>query len=140
MKTMKTANEQRAQLVKNRLENNDVLIISWNWSVSKAYETEGYNICTCKIGSWKVGQCKGGGYDMQGDSLGQFLNAAYEKELHTLFYDKGSALYGYSKYEGKGYVNGSCGLSSVVEIFKALGFNVVYHYNGKNVSYIVSKQ
>lgn len=51
------------------------------WTVSRGRDTYGYNICTLMIDGIKVASCDGGGYDMEGTVLGEWLEEAYADRL-----------------------------------------------------------
>jgi hypothetical protein len=53
------------------------------WTVSRGQDTYGYNICSLWTNGTKVASCMGGGYDMQGTSLGIYLECAYQPELQA---------------------------------------------------------
>lgn len=54
------------------------------WSVSRGRDTYGYNICSLYVDRVKVSSCNGGGYDMQGTALGNWVERAFREELLTL--------------------------------------------------------
>jgi hypothetical protein len=56
-------------------------ILNFKWTVSKARETEGYNICTLLVNGEKAASCKGVGYDMKGTCLAEYLCKAYQPQL-----------------------------------------------------------
>lgn len=71
-----------------------------------------------------VGSCGGGGYDMRGACLGEFLTNAFKGELEALWErveDQPERPYGL--YEG-GYVNGACGLNCMIEIAGLIGLEI----------------
>lgn len=47
--------------------------LEYVWTVSKGRDTYGYNICSLYANGVKVGSCNGGGYDMQGVALANYL-------------------------------------------------------------------
>lgn len=94
---------------------NYILIVKWG--VSKGRDTYGYTTCTLKHEGIKVGYCSGGGYDMRGTVLAQFMSREFwgsikmlDPSLHYGIYEKGN----------KKWINGSCGLSSMEHILNAL--------------------
>jgi hypothetical protein len=122
-------------------------IFAFKYSTSKGRDTYGYNIVTLRINGEKAAQCMGGGYDMQGTCLGDWIEAQFQEELKTLtpshFEDgdgKGRRLgfYGLfmskekhgpvSKWESGAtvHVDGGCGVSSMEAILKALGYWLRY--------------
>ena len=64
-------------------------ILEFKWTVSRAQDSYGYNIVTLYVDGTKVSRCNGGGYDMQGTCLGDWVARHFEKEilgLKTEFY------------------------------------------------------
>lgn len=57
-------------------------LLHFKWTVSKARDSYGYNICTLYVNDNKVSRCNGGGYDMKGTCLGDFIAKEFEKELY----------------------------------------------------------
>jgi len=66
--------------------------LHFRWTISRARDTEGYNICTLLVDDTKVAACNGGGYDMQGTCLGSWIAGAFPKHLSKL----GKKFYGLS--------------------------------------------
>ena len=58
--------------------------LKFKWTVSKAVNTYGYNICSLFVNGQKVSSCNGGGYDMQGTCLGDWIEREFEDELLQL--------------------------------------------------------
>jgi hypothetical protein len=54
------------------------------WTVSRARDTHGYNICTLYVDGRKAAACNGGGYDMKGTVLGNWLASAFADRLLKL--------------------------------------------------------
>lgn len=117
------------------------LPVKFKWSISRGYNTYGYNICS--LVTWnncKLGSCNGGGYDMKGTALAGFLNVAFKDELialnETLARDYNNRgyngysdglecdLYGFCKSKGKDavWIDGGCGITSVIRIMGRLGY------------------
>lgn len=61
------------------------LSLHFKWTTSRGQNTYGYNICTLLVNGDKKGKCMGGGYDMQGTSLAQWLQTDFQTELCLLF-------------------------------------------------------
>ena len=55
--------------------------LKFKWTVSKAQDTYGYNICTLLVDGQKVARCNGGGYDMQGTCLGDWVASQFKDLL-----------------------------------------------------------
>ena len=62
----------------------DKFNLKYRWTQSKARDTYGYNICTLLVDGERVARCNGGGYDMTGTSLGQWVEGKFRKELLKL--------------------------------------------------------
>jgi hypothetical protein len=58
--------------------------LKYKWTTSRARDTYGYNICTLLVDGVKKGRCNGGGYDMQGTSLGNWIENQFKDELLKL--------------------------------------------------------
>lgn len=58
--------------------------LTFKWTVSRARDTYGYNICSLYVDRQKVSSCNGGGYDMQGTALGDWVATAFKSELLKL--------------------------------------------------------
>jgi hypothetical protein len=121
---MKTT-KKNAITIKEALNDGKKLLISWKWSISKASDTYGQNLCACYIDGLKVGACVGVGYDMKGVSLDEFINNAFTDELKQL--DK-NIYGGLNKHQ---VADGGAGLSCMIKILKGLGFTVNYYFNAK---------
>lgn len=59
-------------------------VLKFKWTVSRAQDSYGYNICSLRVDGEKVASCMGGGYDMKGKALGNWFARAYPKELVNL--------------------------------------------------------
>jgi hypothetical protein len=55
--------------------------LHFKWTISRGRDTDGYNICSLLVDGNKVASCMGGGYDMQGTALGNWLQDAFQLEL-----------------------------------------------------------
>lgn len=58
--------------------------LEFKWTVSRGRDTYGYNICTLYVDGEKVARCNGGGYDMAGTCLGDFVARQYADRLLSL--------------------------------------------------------
>ena len=58
--------------------------LKYKWTTSKAQDTYGYNICTLLVDGKKAGRCNGGGYDMTGTSLAQWVQNNFKDDLLKL--------------------------------------------------------
>lgn len=58
--------------------------LEFKWTVSRGRDTYGYNICSLYVNGQRVSACNGGGYDMKGTSLGNWIERAYADRLRAL--------------------------------------------------------
>ncbi len=96
-------------------------VLQFKWTISRGRDTYGYNICSLYVDGKKVTSCNGGGYDMIGTCLGDWIEKEFREELKSLDVDK---YYGLREYEGKRYLDGGCGFSSMKSIIEALGYTL----------------
>lgn len=114
------------------------------WTTSRGQNTYGYNICTLYADGDKEASCNGGGYDMEGTVLGEYITKEYADRLKALPANYGSSdinkgFYGlsfYNKAENKRHatykegdtvhIDGACGVSSVRAIAEAIGLELEY--------------
>lgn len=86
-------------------------VVKFKWSVSRGRETYGYNICTAYVDDEKVGQSMGGGYDMQGAAIADWLEQFVTPE---------HKFYGLCRRaDGSFYIDGGVGLMTILN---GLGF------------------
>lgn len=132
-----------------------------SWSVSRGSDTYGYNIC--RLDDTRTGKryrTMGGGYDMIGTVLGEWLEEVFQSELRSLVADLPKVKYGSTSYqqiseeidpkfygltispEGKVCLDGACGISSMQRIGRALGLNFQWLGNkkGHTTGYFVSME
>lgn len=88
-------------------------LLDFKWTVSRGRDTYGYNICSLWVDGRKVSACNGGGYDMEGTSLGIWAARMFRDRLLTLrepFYglcfidpsfDPGKVVFNYAPVFGK---------------------------------------
>lgn len=111
------------------------------WTVSHGRETYGYNICSLYVDGIKTASCNGGGYDMEGTVLGDYIANQFQNELKHI---DTSSFYGLSKNkEGIIYIDGACGWRSVNRIIEALGLELThlsYKTNGNNKFYLLENK
>lgn len=60
------------------------ITLEFKWTVSRGRDTAGYTVCTLYADGIKVARCNGGGYDMKGTNLGNWLTSAYADRLLKL--------------------------------------------------------
>lgn len=110
-----------------------------SWSISKGRDTYGYNIC--RLDSYISGKryrCMGGGYDMMGTVVGDFIQAEHQDKLQA--HGNISDFYGARKREdGSISLDGACGLECMLSIAAAIGltFKRLHNRKGHTVGYLV---
>jgi hypothetical protein len=139
------------KLSKHDLESG--IYAEFRWTVSKGRDTYGYNICSLYINGEKVSSCQGGGYDMQGTCLGDWIEKQFQEELKSLeagtsetvetdrgTYQKRSGFCGlFFSVPGERYasrsrwiegakvsLDGGCGIRCMEDILKVLGYDFRY--------------
>ena len=110
--------------------------LSLSWSVSRGRETYGYNICRLEdTNKGERFRTIGGGYDMVGTVMAEWLVKNYQTELQALcnsgidsnpYASTGwlcfDGFYGmFQNADGSVTVDGACGLDSVRKIANATG-------------------
>jgi len=55
--------------------------LKFKWTLSKARDSYNYNVCTLIVNGEKVSRCNGGGYDMKGTCLGDWVAYQFKDEL-----------------------------------------------------------
>jgi hypothetical protein len=58
--------------------------LEFRWTTSRGRDSYGYNICSLLVDGRKVSSCNGGGYDMKGTALANWIERAYAGRLNTL--------------------------------------------------------
>lgn len=125
------------------------MILHFKWTVSRGRDTYGYNICTLYVDGVKTAKCNGGGYDLQGTVLGEFIQNKYQTELMKIKKKAGGKLivetegkWSNPSSEGELYgmkyvidqkrktetiqLDGACGFDSMRKIIKALNLELTY--------------
>ena len=121
-----------------------------SWSVSRGRDSEGWNIC--RLDDTRTGKryrTMGGGYDMIGTVIGDWLEDQFQNELKALVADLPKIKYGSTGYlqiseeidpkfygltispDGRVCLDGACGSSSMQRIGGALGLNFQWLGNKK---------
>lgn len=114
--------EQNSRMAAYELRTTHSIELVTRWTVSRGRETYGYNICTLLHNNQRIAACNGGGYDMTGTVLGVFIENNFQKELIKLDPKK---YYGLRLGHTGMRVNGGCGLNSMINILKALGYHTL---------------
>ncbi len=106
------------------------------WTISKARDSYGYNICTV----WdktKRYHCMGGGYDMLGTAFGNWLKENYKDRLDILASDPLTEYYGFTIYAGRDWrLDGACGLECMIKVAEAIGIDARPIYSARASCYI----
>jgi len=128
--------------------------LEFRWTVSRGRDTYGYNICSLWIDRRKVASCNGGGYDMQGTVLGEWIQNNFIYQLTKLKSRRGGessdGFYGLTFHkmttEGAEYhethqgdddhvcLDGGCGIESMKRIAEAIGIDLRYVMDSKNIT------
>lgn len=121
---------------KNREKENmkDKYKLIMRYGISKGRETYGYNTISLRDceDERRVGFVSGGGYDMHGAVIGEWVEKEFSEELKLLDPKKYYGLRTAGEYYGlrtvgeKGiiHVDRACGIESVEKILKGLGFSL----------------
>jgi hypothetical protein len=129
-------------------------VLKLKWTISRGRDTYGYTLASLKdTKTGKFYRTCGGGYDMRGTVLGEWLNDVFKEELKTIapkamarfskktglvhaerpqngYYDRDMVFYGtYAYYDDLGnlekvVIDGSCGESEVLALAKEIGLDV----------------
>jgi hypothetical protein len=120
----------RLSILNNTLRGNEMCVatnyLSLSWSTSRGADTYGYNIC--RLDADKRYRCMGGGYDMVGTVVANWLKERYQERLVAA----GSAvtgLYGARKQSWGVSLDGACGLECMIQIAEAIGIRITQNYN-----------
>ncbi len=129
------------------------LLLTFKWTVSRGRDTYGYNICSLYVDGSKIASVNGGGYDMQGSVLGQYLAKEYQPRLMAIAdrashvstqgedmqwqQERKDGLYGMTLIQPRRLtahvsLDGACGESSMVKIAKAAGIELTATQTGRN--------
>ena len=125
-----------------------------SWGVSRGRDTYGYNICRAYSPHLnKTFRTCGGGYDMIGTVIGEFLATAFQEELKAFHNEavpyaqtkhyKHPEFYGmFFRPDGTAYCDGACGIESMLRIAKAIGLDYQRTYNkkGHTTGFIFSRE
>lgn len=128
-----------------------------SWSVSRGQETYGYNICRLDdTSTGKRYKCMGGGYDMVGTVIGDWLQGVYQERLKALVKANMDKVVGYGtsnrttipdyyglfiRADGSVHLDGACGDDSMRKIASAIGVELKSVYKrSKRIGFLVSIQ
>jgi hypothetical protein len=117
----------------------------FKWTVSRGINTCGYNICSLYENEKKIISFYGGGYDMEGACLGEYISKKFAKQLIEKLKKDGKPFLGYNtvfcglniteeikvdKKTGKWYkthevlTDGACGFTKMENILEYLGYKL----------------
>ena len=118
--------------------------LEFKWTVSRGQNTYGYNICSLYVNGEKKTSCNGGGYDMQGTALADYLQEKYQERLLKIKSradsiwnskknthgknEKGNSLYGMTYYSTEKEISllGGCGFNCMQRIAECIGIEIKY--------------
>lgn len=98
--------------------------LEFKWTISRGRDTYGYNICSLYVNGKKVSSCNGGGYDMSGVCISDWMEKEFQDGLKALDAEKYYGLRKYDDGDDVMYVDGACGFSSMERILEALGWQL----------------
>jgi len=98
-----------------------------SWTISRAEASAGYNICRADIAGKRY-QTTGGGYDMVGTVIGDWLADTYNERL-VANYKRIRALSGVDLYNNVLTIDGGCGIDAVKTIAQEIGIRLKAVYN-----------
>ena len=114
---------KKNQMVMTCVKYNNSITLEEKWSVSKGYNTYGYNICSLWYGNVKVATCNGGGYDMQSTSVSNFINLYFQDRLNSITSENFE--YGlYKNVDGNNYISYGIGVNAINRIIQHCGMSV----------------
>ena len=125
-----------------------------SWSVSRGRDTYGYNICRLDVQSpnaerpWQTDsmryRCNGGGYDMVGTVVAEWLQTSFQDRLRVYLSTGGTErLCGLrlllKDNKATALLDGACGIDSVIRIAEAIGleFQRTHDRKGNTTGWIV---
>lgn len=141
--------------------NNAINHLTLSWSISRARDTYGYDVCLLDDRlTGKRYRCNGGGYDMIGTVFGEWLQDVYQKELSALLQSKPYELGQYgtcaaakshpefygavlNTANGQVSLDGACGIESMIRLAEAIGLEVEEEWNkwtGRRLGWFVQKR
>ena len=108
----------------------------FKWTISKARDTQGYNIVTLVDGDKKY-KALGGGYDMQGTVFAHWLWANHKEEIISKLKGREKDFYGFFAMDSSYRIDGACGLDCMITIAKEIGLQVKQIYSKYQLTNII---
>lgn len=105
----------------------DNRLLQFKWTKSRALNTYGYNICSLWVNGHKAASCRGGGYDMMGTVLADWLVKNFQLKLRERFNKESiKKFYGATLNEETGaiFIDGACGISCVIDLAREIGIYI----------------
>ena len=109
--------------VMEHISNNNSIVLEEKWSISRGYNTYGYNICSLWYAGTKVSTCNGGGYDMESTVISNLLNLYFQDRLNSITSDNFE--YGLCEnVDGNNYISYGIGVNAINRIIQHCGMSV----------------
>jgi hypothetical protein len=132
--------------------------LEFRWTVSRGRDTAGHNICSLWVKNKKVASCCGGGFDMKGTVLGEYMRKFFQEKLvriakqahaHYSVEVTGECLgvhptaqtgiyygmYAYWLPDGRLYkvsLDGACGFEAMRKILEKIGYTLRFLNESKH--------
>lgn len=117
------------------------------YGISRGINTQGWTIVTLKDQRGKRYSTCGGGYDMQGTVFAEYLEKNHFDKIKAMVkpYNRHSQWregeYGFEYYEGAYWLDGGCGIDSMINIARLAGLEVKQIRSGKKfLGYMISQE
>lgn len=126
---------------------NNTKALRVKYTISRGQDTYGYNLVTLYVNGKKHNRTCGGGYDMTGTVIGEYITREYNDRLKELEANSGSldetgtGYYGVSHYDNKENkwlkhanentstcLDGACGINCVKQVAAAIGLDLEYSH------------
>lgn len=142
-------NLKRIETIKNANNNIESITINVNWVKNPSWGYNPHATIYTNNGDITEGKASGCGYDKESASIAEALNKnndilkllyiAKNKKM-TLKNTNNHDILGYgSGYGVLPYFEGGVGVSSLLNIFRKLGYNITEHHTEKSDCYIITK-
>ena len=106
--------------------------LKFKYTTSRGRDSYGYNICSLWVDGEKTASTCGGGYDMKGKALGNWIARKFQNELLKFkeefyglkFYKQSSNLP--TEKHTHATLDGACGFECMTAILKNIGYSLKY--------------